>query len=126
MDIHNTDVIHFPLTLTVTDATGAKTTKPIPAGDVFTAVSSSPSLAVSVGLDASGNQEVVGSPTVLESDAANGGGGITIHVTDSAGDTAADVTGADAINIIVVPPVPQIALGTPTFTTQAAPTAPGP
>lgn len=123
MDIHNTQVIHIPLTLTTTSASGAVSTVPIPAGDVFTPTASSPSLAMSMGVDASGNQEAIGSPVVLESDSGNGGGNITITITDSAGDVAGTLTG---INITLVPPVPQIALGTPTFTTQAAPTAPGP
>lgn len=126
MDIHNTDVIHIPLTLTTTDANGVKTTVPVPAGDVFHVIASSPSLAVSIGLDANGNQEVVGAPVVLQSDAANNGGNITVTVTDSAGDTAGELTGANAINIVLVPPVPQITLGAATFSTQPAPTAPGP
>lgn len=126
MDIHNTQVIHIPLTLTTTSAAGVTTVVPIPPGDVFTPVASSPSMAMSMGLDVNGNQEVVVAPTVLESDAGNGGGNITITVTDSAGDIAATLTGTNAINITLVPPVPQITLGTPTFTTQAAPTAPGP
>lgn len=124
MDMHNTDVGHWALTLTTTDqATGVKTTVPVPAGDVFLAVSTSPSLAVTVANDAAGNQEVVGSPMVLQSDSGNGGGNIGFTVTDSAGDTAGEVTG---INIITVPVVAQVTLGAPTFTTQPAPTAPGP
>lgn len=126
MDIHNTDVMHVPLTLTTTDAAGVKTTVPVPAGDVFTATSSSPSLGVAIANDASGNQELVATPLVLQSDAGNGGGNITVTVTDSAGDTAGELTGANAINIVLVPVVAAITLGAPTFTTQAAPTAPGP
>jgi hypothetical protein len=126
MDIHNTQVFHIPLTLTTTDAAGVVTVIPVPAGDVFTPVSSSPSLSVTVAPDATGNQELVGAPMVLESDAANGGGNITVTVTDSNNDVAGELTGANAINITLVPPVPKVALGVPTFTTQAAPTAPGP
>lgn len=126
MDIHNTDVMHVPLTLTTTDAAGVKTTVPVPAGDVFTATSSSPSLGVAIANDASGNQELVATPLVLQSDAGNGGGNITVTVTDSAGDTAGELTGANAINIVLVPVVAAITLGAPTFTSQPAPTASGP
>jgi hypothetical protein len=128
MDVQNTQVVHIPLTLTTTDpTTGAVTVVPVPAGDTFSAVSSAPaSLGVAIGLDASGHQELVGTPLVLESSSANGGGNITVTVTDSAGDTAGELTGANAINIVTVPVVDAIALGAPTFTTQAAPTAPGP
>jgi hypothetical protein len=123
MDLQNTQVAHFPLGL-VDPATGA--TMPVPSGDTFTATSSSASLGVAVSLDASGNQELVCTPLVIESDSNNGGGNITVNITDSAGDAAGELTGADAINIVTVPVVPQIRVGQPTFTTQAAPTAPGP
>lgn len=126
MDIQNTQVGHWPLTLTTTNAAGVTTTIPVPAGDVFSAASSSASLGVAVSLDAAGNQELVTTPLVIESDAANGGGGIVVTVTDSAGDVAGELSGADAINIVTVPVVPVIRLGAPTFTTQPAPTAPGP
>lgn len=126
MDIHNTQVAHIPLTLTTTDAAGVVTVVPVPPGDRFTAVSSSASLGVAVAPDAAGNQELVLTPLVLESDAANAGGNITVTVTDSAGDTAGELIGANAINILTVPPIPQVVLGTPTFTAQPAPTAPGP
>ena len=122
MDFQNTEVGHYPLTLVNPDGTLA----PVPAGDVFTAVSSSASLGVAVAPDAAGNQELVVTPLVLQSDTANGGGGITVTVTDSAGDVAADLTGTDSINIVTVPVHAQITLGAPTRTTQAAPTAPGP
>lgn len=123
MDLQNTQVAHFPLTL-VDPVAG--TAIPVPAGDVFTPVSSSASLGVAVGTDASGNQELICTPLVIESDATNGGGSITVTVTDSAGDTAGELSGASAINIVTVPVIPSIHLGTVTFTTQAAPTAPGP
>jgi hypothetical protein len=126
MDIQNTQVGHFPLTLTSTTAAGVTTTVPVPAGDVFTATSSSPSLGVAVANNAAGNQELVITPLVIESDAANAGGGIVVTVTDSNGDVAGELSGADAINIVTVPVVPVIRLGTPVFTTQPAPTAPGP
>jgi hypothetical protein len=126
MDIHNTQVAHFALTLTTTDAAGVVTVIPVPAGDRFTPISSSASLGVAVTPDATGNQELVLTPLVLQSDAANAGGNITVTVTDSAGDVAGQLTGVNAINITLVPPIPAIALGTPTFTTQPAPTAPGP
>jgi hypothetical protein len=123
MDLQNTQVMHRPLTLT-DPATGA--TVPLPAGDVFTAAASSPSLGVVIALDAAGNQELVMNALVIRSDATNGGGNIQVTVTDSAGDTAADVTGADAINIVPTPVSAVISIGAPTFTTQPAPTAPGP
>jgi hypothetical protein len=126
MDIQNIQVGHFPLTLTKTDAAGTVTVVPVPAGDVFTAKSSSPSLGVAIANDASGNQELVVTPLVLESSPANGGGNITVTVTDSAGDTAAELSGANAINIVTVPVVAAIHLGTASFTAQATPTAPGP
>ncbi len=127
MDMQNTQVGHWALTLTTTDpATGVTTTIPVPAGDVFTATSSSASLGVAIANDAAGNQELVTTPMVVRSDATNGGGGIVVTVTDSAGDVAGELSGADAINIVTVPVVPVIRLGAPSFTTQAAPTAPGP
>lgn len=126
MDMQNTQVMHRSLTLTLTDAAGVKTVVPVQSGDLFHAVASSPSLEVTIATDANGNQELVGTPVVLESDATNGGGNITVTITDSAGNTAAELSGPDAVNIILVPPVPVITIGAPTFTTQAAPTAPGP
>ncbi len=128
MDMQNTQVGHWPLTLTTTNpATGVVTTIPVPAGDVFSAVSSRPtSLGVAIANDAAGNQELVVTPLVIESDAANGGGGITVTVTDSNGDSAGELAGANAINVLPVPVVPAVAIGTPTFTAQPAPTAPGP
>lgn len=119
--MHNTEVNHYALTLTENGVT-----VPVPAGDVFSAQSSSPSLGVAIANDAAGNQELVVNPLVLQSDAANGGGGIVVTVTDSNGDAAGELSGLDAIDIITVPVVRQIRLGTATVTTQAAPTAPGP
>lgn len=126
MDIQNTQVGHFPLTLTTTDAAGVTTTVPVPAGDVFSATSSSPSLGVAIANDAAGNQELVITPLVIESDTTNGGGGIIVTVTDSNNDTAGELSGADAVSIVTVPVVPAVRLGVPTFSTQPAPTAPGP
>ena len=126
MNIQNIQVGHFPLTLTTTDAAGVVTTVPVPAGDVFSATASSASLGVAIANDAAGNQELVITPMVIESDAANGGGNIVVTVTDSAGDIAGELSGADAISIVTVPVVPNIRLGVPSFTTQPAPTAPGP
>lgn len=123
MDLQNTQVAHFPLTL-VNQATGQVV--PVPAGDVFTVTTSSASLGGAMSTDAGGNQQVDLTPMVLESDSANGGGSITVTVTDSAGDIAGELSGVNAISIVTVPVIPQITLGTPTFTTQPAPTAPGP
>lgn len=127
MDIQNTQVGHWPLTLTQTDpATGTVTTVPVPQGDTFSATSSSTSLAVSVGPDAGGNQELITTPMVVESSPNNGGGNIVVTVTDSAGDVAGELSGADAINIVPTPVTTVIRLGTPTFTTQPVPATPGP
>lgn len=125
MDIHNTEVGHGTLTLESVDATtGVATPVPVPPGDVFTAVSSAPaSLAASIALDAAGNQELVVTPLVLQSDATNAGGNVSITVTDSNGDTVASLSG---LNVVLNPVVNRIAIGALTFTTQAAPTAPGP
>jgi hypothetical protein len=123
MDLQNTQVAHFPLTLADPN-TGAAIA--VPAGDVFTATSSSPSLGVAISTDADGNQQLDVTPLVVQSDSQNGGGNITVQVTDSNGDAAGELTGADAINIVTVPVVPQIRLGAVTFTQQAAPTNPGP
>jgi len=124
-DIQNTQVMHVPLTLTVTDAaTGVVTVVPVPTGDVFSAVSTgTASLGAAIAPDANGNQELVLTPLVIESDAGNAGGGFSVTVTDSGGDIQA--TGGP-YNIVTVPVVDSIALGTPTFTAQAAPTAAGP
>jgi len=127
MELQNTQVMHRPLTLTTTDpATGVVTTIPVPAGDVFFAAASSPSLGVAIANDAAGNQELVVNALVIRSDATNGGGSISVTVTDSNGDAAGELTGADAIDIVPHPVQPVVTIGAPTFTTQPAPTAPGP
>lgn len=124
MDIHNTQVAHYAITLT-DPTTGLPV--PVPAGDTFTAVSTAPnSLSTTAVQLADGSWEVVAAPLVLESDAANGGGSIGFSVSDTAGDVVADLTGADLINILTVPVVEVIHLAVPTFTTQPAPTNPGP
>lgn len=103
-------------TIKTTDAAGD--TEPVPAGDVFSAASSSPSLGVAIGADANGNPAVVMTPMVQASP------NITVTVSDSAGlamasfvvDIVPDVT---PTNIVVD-------LSGATHTTQATPTAPGP
>lgn len=121
--IMNTQVLFAPLTL-VDPTTGAVV--PVPSTDTFSVVSSGPaSLAASIGTDpgGSGVMGVIGTPLVIESDAGNSGGGFTFTVSDSAGDLTLLLGPFD---ITIVPVVDQITAGAFTFTTQPAPTAPGP
>ena len=131
-DVQNTQVINIPITETTVDAvTGVATTVPLRSTDVFTATSThadgsdaSASLAAAVVVAADGTVIVTGTPLVLESDAANAGGGILITVSDNAG----DIVHVDGPwNIVPVPVVRTIAGGVPTFTPNpTVPTAPGP
>ena len=116
-----TDVHHLSIGI-VDPAT--QNAEPVPAGDTFSAVSSSPAIGATIDLDANGNQEVVINALTLPSAATMGQ---TVTVTDSAGDVAA----VQAVDYPVpVTPVPgDIVLGVSndaTVTTQAAPTNPGP
>lgn len=103
---------------TIETANSAGTVEPAPAGDVFTAVSSSPSLGVAIGTDATGAPAVIVTPLVQLSP------GISVTVSDSAGlaqfvqvfDIVADVTPTNVV----------LDLADGTHTAQPVPAAPGP
>lgn len=92
--------------------------EPPPSGDVFTAVSSSPSLGAAVSKDAGGNPTLVLTPLVQASP------GITVTVSDNAGlkvatqlvDIVQDTTDTNVI----------LDLAGAATTSQTVPTAPGP
>jgi hypothetical protein len=104
------------VTILVRDAGGDVV--PAPAGDVFTVVSSTPSLGVAIGANAAGNPAVVMTPTVVASP------NISVTVSDSAGlaafvqivdvvaDTKATAIALDIANVSEV--------------SQPTPTNPGP
>ena len=107
------------VTITIQTTDSAGTVEPVPAGDVFTAVSSLPaSLGATIGVDASGAPALILTPLVQASP------GIIVTVSDSAGlvqavqivDIVADV--ADT-NII-------LDVSAATHVSQPVPTAPGP
>jgi len=111
-----TDVYTWPLSI-VDPATGQ--TEPLPAGEVFTATSTSPAVLATVNAAADGSPElVVKAATLPDANTL----GIKVEVTDSTGDVAVDLT--------VDYPVPaapgDITLGPASLTQQPAPTAPGP
>ena len=103
-------------TIKTTDAAG--NTEPVPAGDVFTASSSSPSLGVAIGTDASGNPAVVMTPMVQASP------NITVTVSDSAGLMAASFV----VDIVpdITPTNIVVDLADATHATQPTPSNPGP
>lgn len=105
------------ITIHTTDSEGD--VEPVPAGDVFTVVSSNPaSLGAAIGVDGDGNPAVVLTPLVKASP------NLTITVSDSAGlaqaiqlvDIVADVTDKNIVLDLV----------DATTKTQPVPTAPGP
>lgn len=115
------------LTLTETVA-GVTTVVPTPPADAFSVVSSAPTkMEMTIGVDPSGATTATGviiSCLVTESDPANGGGGFTGQVTDSAGDLALAIGPFD---ITAVPVVPNITAGTLAFSANPTPpTAAGP
>lgn len=114
-ELPNDEVV--TITIQTTNASG--TVEPVPAGDVFTVVSSNPaSLGATVGQDAGGNPAVVLTPLVAASP------NITITVSDSAGlaaltqlvDIVTDVTDTNII----------LDLADAKHVSQPVPTAPGP
>jgi hypothetical protein len=105
------------ITIKTTDDSG--TTEPVPAGDVFTAVSAKPaSLQAAIGADAAGNPALILTPLVQASTS------IAVTVSDSKGLAEASL----AVDIVQDTRPANIVLDVAdaTFTPQAAPTAPGP
>lgn len=125
----NTNTYTLALMQTTTTAAGVATTIPMPVSETVTAASSSPSINVTVIPDATPQTTwlLAMNATVAESDLTNGGGGITITLTDSTGDVS-DVVGP--LSVVGAPAVVSIAnapLSSLTVSgTQAVPTAPGP
>jgi hypothetical protein len=112
-----TDV--YTITIGLVDASGAVV--PVPAGDVFSATSSSPAIAATIGTDANGNPAlIVNALTLPDANTM----GMTVTISDSAGDVA------DTLTVdYPVPPAPDdITLAVPAavVSTQPEPTAPGP
>ena len=99
-------------------ANAAGVVEPAPAGDVFTATSSSPSLGVAIGKDANGNPTLILTPLVQVSP------GITVTVSDSAGLAVA----TQLVDIVQdnTPTNVVLDLADAVLTAQPVPTAPGP
>lgn len=106
------------VTIAIQTTNAAGTVEPVPAGDVFTATSSSPSLGVAIGTTAAGGPSLVLTPLVQASP------GITVTVADSSGliaatqvvDIVPDVTDTNII----------LDVAAATHVAQPVPTAPGP
>jgi hypothetical protein len=108
---------------------------PLPAGDVDTVATSgtfAASLGVAMGVMPAGDPlagqlAVVLTPLVLESDAGNAGGNISLVITDTA---VPPLTQTVTKNFDIVPDVAAVRVGLDTTdsatTAQTAPTAPGP
>jgi hypothetical protein len=113
-ELPNDEVV--TISIETTNSNGA--VEPVPAGDVFTAKSSSASLGVAVSADKNGNPTLVLTPLVQASP------GISVTVTDSAGlaqatlvvDIVPDVTDTNIV----------LDVADATHTSQPVPTAPGP
>ena len=107
------------VTITIKTTNSAGVTEPVPAGDVFSVVSSNPaSLGAAIGHDAAGNPAVVLTPLVKVSP------GLTITVSDSAG-LAVDAQIVDIVED-VTPTNIVLDLADATHVAQPVPTAPGP
>lgn len=125
----NNEVYFFPLV----DKDAAGNVVAAPAGDMVSVSASGPhaaslTAALTV-MPGTSNPAISLTPVVVESDAGNGGGGIGIVLTDSAGlteDTATTGLLFDIVNPAIVPTTE--GLDTTNFVTQsqATPTAPGP
>lgn len=106
------------VTITIETTNSAGVVEPYPAGDVFTAKSSSPSLGAAVGVDAKGNPAVVLTPLVQSSP------GIVVTVADSGGLSSTTLT------VDIVPDVTDtnivLDVADATHVAQAIPVAPGP
>lgn len=126
----NAQLAYFVLTLEKIDNSTTPptiTVVPATAADVFVVTSSKPlSLAPSFGVDPTGATTAmcaIGTPLVLESDATNAGGGITLMATDQN-----DIPWvSDVISISLVPiPVTVTAAPVAFAPNPNIPTAPGP
>ena len=103
---------------------------PMPAGDVVSvAAAGTFAASLSAALDSAGTGVVL-TPMVVESDAGNSGGGISIVLTDSAGLTEDSATQNILFDIVVPPPGPAVTEGLDltnvTMASQPTPSAPGP
>jgi hypothetical protein len=132
--LNNNQVYWFPLT--DRDANG--NVVPAPTGDTVSAASggahtTSLNFAVGVmptGSPTAGAAAVSATPMVVESDAGNSGGGISLVLTDTAGLTEDSATKGILFDIVVPPPGPAATEGidvTGEFAvSQTTPTSPGP
>lgn len=111
-----TDIYTIPIS--IVDPT-TNQPEPIPAGDKFSAASSSPAVSATIGADDNGSPTLILNALTLPSPATMG---VVVEVSDSAGDVAVDLTVDYS-----VPVVPgDITLGAAVITDQPAPTKPGP
>lgn len=130
MALNNNEVYFVPLVA----KDGGGNVVPAPAGDVVSAAASganAASLGVAVTvMPGTSNPALSLTPMVVESDEGNGGVGIGITVTDSAGLTEDPTTTAVLFDIVVPPPGPAVTEGIDltgvVMQSQATPTAPGP
>lgn len=118
---------NIPLTLTSVDSSGNPTETPIPASDVVSAASSSTSLVAVIRPNAAGDQQLSVTAMVALSDATNAGGGITVTLTDSNGDTSEVVGPFSIVGAPIVFGIHSADLTAGSSEgTQPVPTAPGP
>jgi hypothetical protein len=132
--LQNNMVYYFPLQ----DEDVNNNIVPAPTGDVVTPVATgahAASLAFAVGAMPAGSPNpgapaIVGTPMVVQSDAGNGGGGIGLTLTDTAGLAENTVTSSALFDITVPPPGPATAEGVDFpgvfVVAQPTPAAPGP
>ena len=106
------------ITVPIHTTNSAGVVEPAPAGDVFTVTSSSPSLGVAIGSDASGNPTLILTPLVQASP------NITVTVSDKAGLAVA----TQIVDIVQdnTPTNVVLDLADATSAPQAVPTATGP
>jgi len=128
--LNNNEVYFVPLV----DKDAGGNVVPAPAGDTVSAVASG-SFAASLGvavtvMPGTSNPAVSLTPLVVESDAGNSGGGISITLTDSAGLAEDSASQNVMFDIVVPPPGPAMTEGFDltgvVSQPQATPTAPGP
>lgn len=125
----NTWILDIPLMQTTTDAAGTVTSIPMPTSVALAAASSSASMGAVIAPSPDGTTQWLSvNAMVALSDSTNGGGNITVDITDAAGAEVHDTVGP--FSIVGAPAVVSIAhadLATATHTrSQSIPAAPGP
>jgi hypothetical protein len=124
----NTNIYGGALMQTKTDASGTPTSVPMPLSETVVPVSSSASVNAVVAPSPDGaSQWLYLNAAVALSDETNGGGGITVDLTDSSSDVHDTVGPFSVVGAPVVTSITNAPLTSFTITgTQAIPSAPGP